>query len=135
MIVPFSYGFSQDVQLTVSAKNKSITTSLENKNDDKLLLIDASQLSKNDFLTITIKNKEADKEWKRDFAIYDSADNALKDFVFMQDGSYCTKLTELVTLMKVQHNYFIYTVEVPKDPQKAMLVKPARKLVCKIRIL
>jgi hypothetical protein len=134
MIIPYSYALSQDIKATVSAQNKSITASTEDRNDDKLLLIDASHLSKNDFLIITVPDKEADKDWKRDFAVYDSADNALKDFVLMKDESYCIKLTELITLMQVQHDYFIYTVAIPKDPKKAMLIKPARKLVCKIRI-
>lgn len=132
--MPFFYASSQDAEVTVSAKNKSITASPGNKNDDKLLLIDTPRLSKNDFLTIIINDKSADKDWKHDFAVYDSADNAVKDFIFMKNGSYCVKLTELVLLMQAQRDYFIYTIALPKDPKKAMLVKPVKKLVCKIRI-
>jgi hypothetical protein len=135
MIIPYGYILPQDITVTVSAQNKSITASVEDRNDNKLLLIDTSRLSKKDFLTITIADKETDKDWKRDFAVYDSAGNALKDFILMKDETYCIKLTELIALMQSQHDYFIYTVATPKDPKKAMLIRPARKLVCKIRIL
>ena len=97
--------------------------------------MDAPALSENNFLTIKVEKDEIEKDWKRSFSIYDSTENAIKDFVLMKDGSYCIKLSEIKTLLKPNQEYFIYTIAIPKDPKKAMLVKVARTIVCKIKIL
>ena len=52
----------------------------------------------------------------------------------MEDGSYCIKQSELKILLQPNEEYSIYTTALPKDPQKAMLVRVARTLVCKIKI-
>jgi hypothetical protein len=134
MILPVVHAFSQEMQINVSANNKSISVSPDDKNTDKLFVIENAPAG-NDFLTIRITNDETEKDWKRSFSIYDSTGNAIKDFVFMKDGSYCTRISELKKALQPQQDYFIYTMAIPKDPNKAMLVKVARKLVCKIKIL
>jgi len=133
MMLPVAQAFSQEMQISVSANNKSITVSPDDKNTDKLLVIESAPAD-NDFLTIRISNEAKDKDWKRSFSIYDSADTAIKDFVLMKDGSYCTRISELKKDLHPQQDYFIYTIAIPKDPNKAMLVKVARRLVCKIKI-
>ncbi len=131
--LPFSAVFSQEMQVTISAGNNSIIVFPDNEDSTKLLVIDALQSSANKAFTIHVTNDNRDKDWKRSFAIYDSADNVLHDFVLMKDGNYCIKLSQLATL-HTEEEYFIYTVAIPKDPQKAMLVKVARTLVCKFKI-
>ena len=133
-MLPVAHAFCQEMQINVSANNKSITVSADDKNTDKLFVIEGSTAG-NDFLTIRIINEEAAKDWKRSFSIYDSTRNAIKDFVLMKDGSYCTRISELKTGVVPQQDYYIYTMAIPKDPNKAMLVKVAPKLVCKIKIL
>ena len=132
--ISFTTVFSQEMQITISANNDSITVSPDNNNKNKLLTISNSPSAGNNFLIINVVNEETDKDWKRNFFIYDSADNAVKNFVLMNDGSYCIKLSTLFTILQPQHDYFIYTTAIPKDPNKAMLVKVARRLICKIKI-
>ena len=127
--------FSQDLQFTVSANNKTFTMSPDNDNANNLLLISSIEPDGNNFLTIHVVNEEIDKDWKRSFSVYDSTGNAIKDLTLMKDGSYCIKLNELKILLHPQQDYAVYTTAIPKDPKKAMLVKVARTFICKIRIL
>lgn len=130
-----SAAFSQNLQFTVSAFDKTITVSPDEENTDNVFTFKVDQLNQpNSLITIHILHEETDKDWKRNFSIYDSTDNAIQDFVFMKDGSYCIKLQNIASKLKVNNNYFIYTIALPKDPQKAMLVKIGRRLVCEIKI-
>ncbi|MEO8712711.1 MAG: hypothetical protein ABI405_11335 [Parafilimonas sp.] len=135
LVIPFASLIAQDMEITVCANNNSLTVSPDDDNSDKLFVINTSSSADNNFLTIKVADEEIDKDWKRNFFIYDSADNAIKDFVFMKDESYCIKISDLYKLIQPQKDYFIYTTALPKDPHKAMLVKVARQLVCKIKIL
>ncbi|HEY2727418.1 MAG TPA: hypothetical protein VGI61_09620 [Parafilimonas sp.] len=127
--------FSQATKITISANNTTLHISLDSENENNLFLIHSNQFGDKDFLTIKVDSEAADKEWKRNFFIYDSANNAIKDFVLMNDKTYCLKLNELKKILVREKEYFIYTSVIPKDPQKAMLIKVAKQLVCKIKIL
>jgi len=127
-------GFSQDRKLTLSANNKSLHVSVDSTNDQTVFVIDDRKFSENDFLTIRLDTAFANDEWKQNFFIYDSSNNAIKDFVLMHDKTYCVKLTELKRLLTLREEYFIYMTSVPKDPAKAIMVKIAKVLVCKIKI-
>ena len=124
----------KSIKITISANNATLHITLDSENKNNLLIIDSSKLISNDFLTIKVDDELENKEWKRSFFIYDNANNAIKDFVLMKDNSYCIKLNELKTLLAPGKEYFIYTTALPKDPKKAMLVKLAKQLVCKIKI-
>ena len=134
MAIPVAV-FPQDMRFTVSANNKTLTVSPDDENTDTVFEIEKTQYGNSSLLTIRVANEEIDKDWKRSFSIYDKDDNAIKDFTLMKDGSYCIKMNELVTQLHQQQEYFIYTTALPKDPKKAMLVKIARRPVCRIRIL
>jgi hypothetical protein len=129
----YTAAFSQEVKLTVSANATSLNISLDSNNANTLFVINDGRFSDNDFLTIKV-DTSANKEWKRNFFIYDSLNTAIKDFVLMKDESYCIKLNNLKKLLMPDKEYFIYMMAIPKDPQKAMLVKMAKQLVCKIKI-
>jgi protease II len=127
--------FSQETKITITDNKEILHISLDSNNENNLFLIHAAQFSNNDFLIIKVDSDSAYKDWKRSFFIYDSANTAIKDFVLMKDETYCLKLNELKKLLVIEEPYFIYTTAIPKDPQKAMLVKVAKQLVCKIKIL
>ena len=135
LVFPFATLVAQNMEITVSADNKSITVSPDDDNSDKLFTINTSSSAGNNFLTIKVADEEIDKDWKRSFFIYDNTGNAVKDFVLMPDDSYCIKIIDLSKLLQPQKDYFISTTAISKDPQKAMLVKVARQLVCEIKIL
>jgi hypothetical protein len=127
--------FSQETRITITGNKEILHLSLDSNNANSLFLIHNAEFSNNDFLNIKIDNDSAYKDWKRSFFIYDSADAAIKDFILMGDETYCLKLNDLKKLLAMEKTYFIYTTVIPKDPQKAMLVKVAKQLVCKIKIL
>ncbi len=132
MAFSFAPVFAQDMQFKVSAGDESITVSPDLDNEDKILVV--APANKNAVI-INILNDEIDKDWKRSFSIYDSADNVIGEFTFMKNGSYCIKYSELKPKLITTQEYYIYTTAIPKDPAKAMLVKIGRILVCKIKIL
>ncbi|MBV9961052.1 MAG: hypothetical protein JO072_02290 [Parafilimonas sp.] len=126
--------FSQQLKLTISAANNSLTV-IPEENDDSVFIINAPALSSKSFLTIYINSDVIPKDWKRDISIYNSDDSFIKDFVLMKDETYCIKLSEIKTLLQPGREYLIYTIARPKDPKKAMTMKFARVLVCKIKTL
>ncbi len=132
MAFSFAPVFAQDMQFKVSAGDESITVSPEDDNEDKLLVVAPTN---ENALIISILNDDLDKDWKRSFSIYDSADNVIGDFTFMKNGSYCIKYSELRPKLNTTWEYYVCTTAIPKDPAKAMLVKIGRILVCKIKIL
>lgn len=136
MLVPFIVSYSQEMKLTVSARNQSIKISLDDDNNNKVLIIkSAAQNSKQDYLTVKISNEETEQDWNRTFTLYNSDDSEIAVLKPMakDEYEYCTNLIKLPKLQK-DKDYLLYTVALPKDPKKAMLVRPARRLVCKVRV-
>jgi hypothetical protein len=132
----FTFSFSQGMQITVSAGKESVTVTLDNDNENKILNIKPLvPAAKEAFLTATIANEEMDDGWKRNFIIYDAEDNEMSRLIDMKQNTYCVSLKNLLPLLKKDKEYFLYTSVLPTDPQKAMEVKVARQLVCKIKNL
>ncbi|MEP6465738.1 MAG: hypothetical protein ABJB05_05515 [Parafilimonas sp.] len=130
-----SSAFSQQAQIIISTNNNSLQISPDSNNINKLFVINNAIFSDKDYLTIKVNSESDKKEFNRKFFIYDSSNIAIKDFVLMSDGTYCLKLNDVSKLLLPQKEYFIYTTAIPKDVKKAMLVKMAKRLVCKIKIL
>lgn len=124
---------AQSMQFTLTAGKKSLIISAGDNNTNKALEIESKAIS-NDLLTISVSNEEIAKDWKRSFIVYDSSDKAITAFAEMKSGSYCIKISGLKTILNPDEEYFIYTTALPEDPQKAMLVRVARILVCTIKI-
>jgi len=120
-------------EFSVSAGKKSLVVFADDDNTNKALEIKSETIG-DSLLTIFVNNDEIGEDWKRNFSICDSSGNILQDFLQAQDGSYYIKMSGLKTVWNPDSKYFIYTIALPKDPQKAMLVKVARILVCKIKI-
>jgi hypothetical protein len=133
LTISFSHTFSQQLKLTISAANNSLVVMPEENNDSVFVINTTAVLTKN-FLTIQVDSDVIPTDWKRTFSIYNKADSAIKDFVLMKNGSYCIKLSEIKTLLQPEQEYLLYTIALPKDPNKSITMKFARTLVCKIKI-
>lgn len=129
-IIPVS---AQSMQFTITVNNKSLVTSAADNNTNNVFETDSKMVG-DDVLTISVSNEEIAKDWKRSFAIYDSSDEAITSLTEMKNGSYSIKISGLKKMLSPDKDYFIYTTALPEDPQKAMLVKVARILVCTIKI-
>ena len=124
---------AQNMQFTVAAGDKSLVAAAEEDNANKLFEIDSKTIGV-DLLTISVEDEEIEKDWKRSFIVYDSSDKAITEFPEMHNGTYSIKVSGLKEMLSPDEKYFIYTTAMPEDPQKAMLVKVARILVCVIKI-
>ena len=126
--------FTQELAITVSAGNQTIKISLEDDNKDRILVLSpADFMIKGGYLTAKVLDEELSDDWTRSFTIYDEEDNEINRLADMKKDTYCTSLKNLQALLKPGKEYSLYTVALPKDPQKAMEVKIARQLVCKIK--
>ena len=135
-MLPFAFSFSQDRRITVSAGKESFVVTLDDDNENKIFNIKPSiPAAKEVFLTATISNEQTDTGWKRNFIIYDAEDNEMSRLIDVRQNIYCVSLKNLLPLLKQDKEYFLYTTVLPTDPQKAMEVKVARQLVCKIKNL
>ncbi len=118
------------MQFKLSSGTESITVSPKEDNQEELFVYNATG---GNALTIIVIKDDIDTDWKRNFTIYDKADSALQDFTLMKIGNYCIKSSTLASKLNAGEVYHIYTTALPKDPEKAMLVKIRRILVCKIK--
>lgn len=133
LLMPVALSYSQEMKLNISARNESITVSLDDDNNDKVLRITSSaQNLKQDYLTVKVSDGEMESELNRNFTFHDSDDNEIAALKPMMKNEYCINLKNILPKIKLNSVYSLYTVAIPKDPKKAMLVRPARKLVCKV---
>ena len=129
-----AYSFSQEIRITVSAENKSITTAIDEDNTGKLLNLQTSLEPSEAYLVAKLNRDEIGKGWTRNFIIYDNEDNEVSRLAQMKDNTYGVALKNIKPLLKPAQEYSLYTIVLPEDPQKAMEVKVARQLICKIKI-
>jgi hypothetical protein len=134
MLLPSKFLMVQEMQFTVSANNKSITI-LPDDNNETVFTLNKNEFIKNGLLTVHVNNDEIEKDWKRSFVIYDSSDNVVLKFTQMKDENFCIRSNDLAKKLVPQQEYYIYTTAIPEDPKKAMSVRVARMLVCKLKIL
>jgi hypothetical protein len=136
MILPSAFASTQELSIIVTAGNEHIKISLDDDNSNKILNLRASVTpAKQEYLTVSVSNEEIEKDWERNFIVYDEEDNEISRLVAMKENTYCVTLSKLLPLLKPGAAYSLYTTALPKDPQKAMEIKVARQLVCKIKIV
>ena len=134
MIAMAGYGFSQETTITVYAQNKSVSAVPDEENGGKVLVLQRSTTPSESYLMAKVTNEEINENWKRTFIIYDSDDKEVSSLAAMKQDSYGVPLKTLLPALQHDREYSLYTVIFPKDPQKAMEVKVARQLVCKIQL-
>ncbi len=128
--------FAQDIQFTVSVQKQTITVLVDDDNSDKILEINLQQpFEKGDELIVKNNMWKEERDWKRNFIIFDEEDNeAAKITETKTAGLYCISPNDLKKNLEPGKKYFLYTTALPKDPQKAMEVKVRRQLVCVIEV-
>ena len=118
----------------MTGRNEKLSASLNENNINKKFIIKESTDSTNQLLTATISDEVIGEDWKRTFAIHNSNDSEIASLKYMGNYIYCISLKNLLEKLKTGSAYYLYTIALPTDPKKAMLVKVARNLVCKIII-
>ena len=127
-------GFSEKTTITVSAQGKSVSASPDDENNDKVLVLQRSTASAGTQLIAKVDNEEITSGWKRTFVLYDNADKEIITLDSMKENCYGVSLQALLPIMQQANQYALYTIVLPEDPQKAMEVRIARQLVCKIQL-
>ena len=128
------FGFSQETTITVSAETKSVNASPGDDNNDKVLVLQRSKASAATHFVAKVNNEEITGGWKRTFVVYDSEDNEMMSLDSMKENCYGVSLEALLQVLQQAKQYALYTMILPEDPQKAMEVRIARQLVCKIEV-
>jgi len=128
--------FAQDMSITVTTEGKSLRVVLDDDNGSQVLTLGAADLNEaENYLTAEVSNEEINKDWKRSFIIYDEEDIETGRLPDVKENTYRISLRNLKPLLQPGKEYALFTIISPKDPQKAMEVKIARQLVCKIKVL
>ena len=127
-------GFSQKITITVSAQGKSVSASPDDENNDKVLVLQRSAASAAAHLVAKVNNEEITRGWKRTFVLYDNEDKEIITLDSMKENCYGVSLQALLPVLQQAKQYALYTILLPEDPQKAMEVRIARQLVCKIQV-
>ena len=126
--------FSQDMRINLSAKGERLSTLLDENNSDKIFSIKQAELNSTNYFTATVLNEEIDTSWQRSFTIHNASDSEIAVLKHMSDDTYCIFLSELISKLQTGNQYYLYTIALPKDIKKQMLVRAARRMVCKIII-
>jgi hypothetical protein len=127
-------GYSQKITITVSAQGKSVSASPGEENNDKVLVLQRSAASAAAHLIAKVNNEEITRGWKRTFDLYDNEDKEIITLDSMKENCYGVSLQALLPVLQQAKQYALYTIVLPEDPQKAMEVRIARQLVCKIQV-
>lgn len=127
---------AQEPLFNLTLQKQNLSISLDDENEEKIITLTSQPVyTKADQLVIINENWKQEKDWKRSFTLMDNEDNLISDIPEMsKQGTFCVSLENLSRSLKVGQVYRIYTVAYPRDPQQAMLVKVARRLLCIISI-
>ena len=127
-------GFSQQMHITISAQHKAISVVTDEDNSDKVLSLEKSTTPSDAYLIASLTHEEKQKDWKRNFIIYNKEDSEISRLALIKENTYSILLKDLFLQLQNGEEYSLYTIVLPEDPQKAMEVRVARQLVCKIEI-
>ncbi len=135
LLVPFLAG-SPPVTVTIKAQSKSLTTTLFSEDAGKTLIINSNLKPKTgEDIVIHIDEANEGNEWDRSFIIFDKQDAEVARFKQQpKKNFYKMPLKSLLSSLKKDNDYTIYTIAIPKDPEKAAVVRVRRVLICTIRV-
>ncbi len=134
ILFPFTRSLSQDIRIGLSVKKEKLFVKLNEDNSNKVFTIKSANAEANNNFVASVINEVISKDWKRTFTIHNNADSTIDTLSYTTDDKYCISLKLLSDKLKSGNEYYLYTIALPTDPKKAMLVKVARNLVCKITI-
>jgi hypothetical protein len=128
------YCQEDDMRISLSAKGTRITVSLNDNNIDRTFNLKKTNISANDYFTATVFNEQIDTSWIRNFTIHNTADSVIASLKETKNNTYSISLKELVPQLQTGSQYYLYTIALPVDPKKRMLVKVVRRIVCAITL-
>ena len=134
MLLPVIAIYSQDMRINLSAKDEKLSVSLDDNNSSRTFVIKKTNIAAKDYFTAVVINEEIDTGWERKFTIHNAADSGISSLKYMSNNSYCISLKELIPKLQTGTQYYLYTIALPTDPKKQMLIKVVRRMVCKIII-
>jgi len=121
----------------VGFNNKELFKGFEVK-QSLVLRMQSTLVSSNPAAIFTIEYKDAaaDKNWRRTYYITDQNDQTIHTITMQQPtGKRPFKAALLVGYAKAKKPVYVYTTLLPKDPQKAAVVRVRRILLCTIEWL
>ncbi len=127
---------AQDPSFDISVQGQHLVSTLEEDNEEKSITVTLKDTyTSEDQLLIVNTNWQEEKEWRRTFSLRDANGSDITDIpAINKDGSFCISLKKIAPLLQKGSVYRLYTVALPRDPQKAMLVKVAPRLVCTVKV-
>jgi hypothetical protein len=125
--------YSQDMRINLSSKNERLSVRLNENNINKTFEV-KKENTPNELLKAVISNEVINEDWQRKFTIHNTSDSEIAELEYTGDNTYSIRLEDLRGKLQNGNVYYLYTIAVPSDPKKRMLVKVARNLVCKIII-
>ena len=132
MLVPFLFCHSQDMGINLSAKGEKLSVLLDDNNSNRTFIIKKTNIAANNYFTAVVINEVIDTSWKRSFTIHNSGDSEIASLKYVGTNNYCISLNELIPKLQTGNQYYLYTIALPKNPKKQMLIKVVRRMVCKI---
>lgn len=125
---------AQNMQINLSIKGEKLLVSLDENNSNRTFSLKKSNINSTGCFTATVLNEEIDTSWQRSFTIHNAADSEIAALKYTKDDNYCISLNELIPKLQTGNQYYLYTIALPKDIKKQMLVRAVRRMVCKIII-
>ena len=132
MFLPVLVCSSQDMRIDLSAKSENLTISLDVNNSNRTFSLKKTNINSTDYFKAIVLNEEIDTSWQRSFTIHNAADSEIAALKHTSDDSYSISLSELIPKLQTGNQYYLYTIALPKDIKKRMLVRVVRRMVCKI---
>ena len=134
MFLPVVICYSQNMSIDLSAKGEKLSILLDVNNSNKTFSFKKTNINSTDSFKAIVLNEEIDTSWQRSFTIHNAADSEIAVLKRTKDDSYSIPLNELISKLQTGHQYYLYTIALPKDIKKRMLVRVVRRMVCKIII-
>ena len=122
------------MRISLSAKGERMTVSLDDNNIGRTFNLKKANTTANDYFTATVFDEQIDTSWLRSFTIHNSADSVIASLKKTNNNTYSISLKELIPGLQTGSQYYLYTIALPLDPKKQMLVKVVRRIVCKIAL-
>lgn len=126
------YCQEDDMRVSLSAKGTRVTVSLNDNNIERTFNLKKTNIGANDYLTATVFDEQIDTSWIRNFTIHNTADSVIASLEKTKNNTYSISLKELIDKLQTGNEYYLYTIALPVDLKKRMLVKVVRRMVCKI---
>ncbi len=124
----------EDMRIGLSARGERMTVLLNGNNIDRNFNLKKTKVTATDCFMATVINEQIDTSWRRSFTIHNAADSVIASLQNINSDKYIISLKELISKLQAGSQYYLYTIALPLDPKRQMLVKVVRRMVCKITL-